>query len=604
MMSTPLRLVASLACTYLTLGAPQAQQPQQFQNEGRPIFSAKVDLVMLSVSVLDSDDLPVEELLRDDFVVVEDGVEQELALFLSPEEAGLDVALLVDMSESMERMEDAARSSALNFLDQLSGDDCIFLLRFKHITGPGMWGGPMNPDLRAAISETAMKGGTALRDAVADGFRRLEHDADRCWPVPSPSSSGQEVQRRRPALVVVTDGIDHHSVLTFDDLLSIAKQMGAPFFPVGFGDIALPAPVLRRAQSVAATAEFAGIARLGSSHAQAARRHSELEGLARVTGGEFIRGGRSVKRLNVAYEEVIRQLRSYYLVGYYTSPSNAADTKSEIPSWREVEVRVRLPGYQVRTRTGYYHIPIDLVAANRHLQTGIDLISSGETAEALVELNLALQSDPHSWEAYYHRGRALPREGDRQEAQRALLKAADLSPGRGEVHELACRVSLHLEDYEAAWEQAIRAHQAGIDMRDDLLMLRWEAEEPADLEKRLGAPRIYIDSGRLVDPIELAVMQRVSRTLAQELAEFPELGLIDLGTRADYRIQLEIGELSEWRPHRLEMNLEVWESAKAEPERIYRRGVTIFDIEDRERIAADLAPHITEILERLPEQRR
>ena len=87
MMSTPLRLVASLACTYLTLGAPQAQQPQQCQNEGRPIFSAKVDLVMLSVSVLDSDDLPVEELLRDDFVVVEDGVEQELALFLSPEEA-------------------------------------------------------------------------------------------------------------------------------------------------------------------------------------------------------------------------------------------------------------------------------------------------------------------------------------------------------------------------------------------------------------------------------------------------------------------------------------------------------------------------------------
>jgi hypothetical protein len=135
-------------------------------------------------------------------------------------------------------------------------------------------------------------------------------------------------------------------------------------------------------------------------------------------------------------------------------------------------------------------------------------------------------------------------------------------------------------------------------------MLRWEADEPSDLEARLSAPRVHIDTGGLIDPIEMAVMQRVSRSLAQELAEFPELGLIDLGARADYRIQIEIKELSEWRPHRLEMNLEVWESAKAEPERIYRRGVTLFDIEDRERTAADLAPHILEILERLSERRR
>jgi len=591
-MRTILQVVASLACGYLTLGALQAQQPPQ---EGRSSFKASVDLVLLPVSVLGPDDFPIEGLSKEDFVVVEDDVEQELAILLSPEEAGLDIALLMDVSDSMGKMEDAARSSALQFLNQLGNDDCVLLLRFTAMPGLGIWGHANDQGIRRAIVDTPAQGGSAVRDAIAAGFQRLGHDSDRCRAEAAVKVRVGGAAHRRPALIVVTDGIDQHSVLRFDDLLSIAKQADAPFLPVGFGDIALRTAILRRARF---NSKFAGSARM-----RAAQSRSELEALARVTGGEFIRGGRSVEQLNAAYEEVLRWLRSYYLVGYYPNSPGAAYPESEIPTWHEVEVRVRRSGYRVHAREGYYRSPIDVVSASRHLQTGIDLISRGQTAEALVELNLALQSDPHSWEAYYYRGRALLLDGDRREAQRALLEAADLSPGRGEVHELACRVSLHLEDYETAWEQAIRALQAGIDMTDDLLTLRWEADEPSNLEARLSAPRIHIDTGRLVDPIELAVMQRVSRTLAQELAEVPDFGLIDLGARADYRIQLEMKKLSDSVPHRLEVDLEVWESAGTERERIYRRSVTIFDIEDQETVAAALSPHVVEIRARLAGRR-
>ena len=587
-------LTALLVGGFLTLGTLQAQQPSQ---EGRPSFRANVDLVMLSVSVLDSDDLPIEGLFKEDFVVVEDDVEQELAIFLSPEEAGLDIALLMDVSDSMGKMEEAAKSSALTFLDQLSDDDCVFLLRFRQVLGPGMWGSPRNLDLRATINGTAMTGGTALHDAVAEGFRRLDHDLDHCWPVLRPPAGSQQAQQRRPALVVVTDGIDQNSVLTFDDLLSIARQAEAPFLPVGLGRIT-HARVLQ-----------------GRSEYEA---FSRLEGLARITGGQFIKGGRGVERLNGAYEEVLRWLRSYYLVGYHLPSTDAAYLASELPTWHEIEVRVRRPGYRVHTREGYYRSPIDVVAADRHVQAGIDHLSRGETAEALVELDLALQSDPYSWEAHYHSGKALMLTGRMQEAQRALLSAAGLGPGRGDVHKFACRVSLALEDYETAWDQAIRAQQAGIDTTVELTLLRQRSAAPANLEERLRAPRIYIDHYRVFDLVEQAVMRRVSLVLARELAEEPEIGLIDREALADYRLFLNLKKLAEDSPRKLEADLELWESAdnvdiRASEElggkrkygkRLHRQRITLSDVEDLDLVAAELAPHIGELRERLSGRRR
>ena len=130
-----LQVVASLACGYLTLGALQAQQPPQ---EGRSSFKANVDLVLLPVSVLGPDDFPIAGLSKEDFVVVEDDVEQELAIFLSPEEAGLDIALLMDVSDSMGKMEDAARSSALQFLNQLAAKGFVTIRGYTGlIRAPG-----------------------------------------------------------------------------------------------------------------------------------------------------------------------------------------------------------------------------------------------------------------------------------------------------------------------------------------------------------------------------------------------------------------------------------------------------------------------------------
>jgi len=592
-MRTSARVAALLAASSLTIGTPAAQQPAQ---EGRPVFRARVDLVTLPVSVLDSDDLPVEGLSAADFIVVEDGVEQDVAMLLSPHEAPLDVALLMDVSDSMREIEETAKSGALQFLDQLSDDDCVLLLRFTAIQGPGIWGSPSDQRIWEAINNTPMQGGSALRSAIAVGFHRLEHDSDRCGPGAVVGVSDRGPPQRRPALVIVTDGIDEHSALTIEDSLSIAQQADTPFFPVGFGRITRSAWTRNRLEH---------------------ENRSSLVAMARVTGGQFINGGKNSEELSAAYGKVILWLRSYHLVGYYPGPPATDQVGSELPSWHEVEVRVRRPGYRVLTREGYYRSPINVAAADRHVQAGIDRLSQGETTEALVEFNLAVQSDPYSWEAHYHSGKTLILTGQMQEAQRALLSAAGLGPGRGHVHGFACRASLALEDYETAWDQVIKARLAGIDTTVELMLLRQRSAAPANLEERLRAPTIYIDYYSVFDPVEQAVMRQVSLVLAQELSDEPEVGLVDLETLADYRLFLKLKKLSEKSPHKLEVDLELWESVRKVDIRgttgpggwrlngkpLHRERITLSDVEDPQKMATELAPHIAELRTRLAEQR-
>jgi len=88
--------------------AEASADPLQAETQ-RPRFESRVDLVMLPVSVLDSDGLPVEGLTPEDFLVLEDEAEQEVAILLSPRDAPLDIALLMDVSKSMRSIEAAFR---------------------------------------------------------------------------------------------------------------------------------------------------------------------------------------------------------------------------------------------------------------------------------------------------------------------------------------------------------------------------------------------------------------------------------------------------------------------------------------------------------------
>ena len=117
--------------------------------------------------------------------------------------------------------------------------------------------------------------------------------------------------------------------------------------------------------------------------------------------------------------------------------------------------------------------------------------------------------------------------------------------------------------------------------------------------------------------VEQAVMRRVSRVLAQELSEDPEIGFIDQEAQADYRIFIKLTKLAEKSPRKLEADLELLEPAddllirgsedlggkRKHGKRLYQTHFTLSDVEDQILVATELALHIAKIQSRIAERR-
>ena len=102
--------------------------------------------------------------------------------------------------------------------------------------------------------------------------------------------------------------------------------------------------------------------------------------------------------------------------------------------------------------------------AERLTALALEKLEAGELVAAIDELDLAIEADADYWEAWYQRGRALGLLQQYPESRDALLQAAELNPGHGHTHRLAALAASRAEDYETAWDQAIRASLAGEDM--------------------------------------------------------------------------------------------------------------------------------------------
>ena len=88
------------------------------------VFTSRVDLVHIGVSVVEGDGGPVLELVQDDFQLYEDGEIQEIQYFSRGLASDADVipthlGVLFDSSGSMERDGSFAKTAAIKFLNKL-----------------------------------------------------------------------------------------------------------------------------------------------------------------------------------------------------------------------------------------------------------------------------------------------------------------------------------------------------------------------------------------------------------------------------------------------------------------------------------------------------
>jgi VWFA-related protein len=276
-------------------------------------FTGGVDVVALNVVVIDKAQRFVSGLTAGNFAVYEDGVQQQVSLFAAGD-VPLDLAIVLDTSASMIDRMPTARQAAIGFTSTLRPDDRVLVMDVKDTS---VVAAPLSGDLeaaRAAIRRTLAGGGTALYNGLYLTLREMEKERRR---------DGS----RRQALVMLTDGADTSSLVSFRDVMELAQQ----------SNLAVYAIMLREP-------ELANPAALGGRFSDD---EYEMKRLTAETGGRAF-SAVQIRDLAGVYKIIGQDLSSQYALGYMST------NQRRDGGYRRVTVRVvDRPGALPRTRAGY-----------------------------------------------------------------------------------------------------------------------------------------------------------------------------------------------------------------------------------------------------------
>jgi Ca-activated chloride channel family protein len=271
-------------------------------------FKSSVDLVRVAAVVRDHKGRFVQDLTVRDFEVTDGGRTRPITDFRQ-DQAGISVALLFDVSGSMEGLFGHAREAAMHVLSWMDpAQDEAAVFRFDTRLEETM---PFTTGLRTlpqALASVVPFGATSLFDAIA---RTAERVASR--------------EGRHRAVVVFTDGNDNASRMTAAQVSGIASSIDVPVYIVG-----VVSSIDNPSSELATGPEKSPLA-------------GPLVDLANWTGGHVFVSSTPIER-SLAARQIVEELRHQYLIAFESSGD---------PGWHRVAVRVRNKNMVVRARSGY-----------------------------------------------------------------------------------------------------------------------------------------------------------------------------------------------------------------------------------------------------------
>jgi Ca-activated chloride channel family protein len=283
----------------------------------QPQFKSGVEVVYLDVTVQAPDGSIVRGLAKDDFLVYDEEVLQDVAVF-SDEPAPISVGVLVDTSGSMtgERMASAIRAAdALG--RSLQPGDLWSISTFDSTRRTMITWRPYHPAIVNSLRAMPTSGGTELFRAVADMVPYMK-----------------DTPHRKRAMLLMTDGIDNSIIAASRD------GRRDPFEAPGPRESSARTEAALREGEVLLYALGVNVAgRSGAVHVPS------LQRLAEPTGGSVIIAS-TVREVEAAAQRVAEELRQQYTLGFY--PQNAGSK-----TYHRLRVTTRHPDYRVRTRAGY-----------------------------------------------------------------------------------------------------------------------------------------------------------------------------------------------------------------------------------------------------------
>jgi VWFA-related protein len=282
------------------------------------------DLVDLKVSVLGfAPNTPPPLLDPRDFLVLEDGVPQEITFFAAAD-TPFDLVLLLDLSGSNSKNLKMIRNSAKRFVDAARDVDRIALVTFTD-----------QPALYSTFSLDRKKLKKTI-DEIDDAVGGTNFWDSMDWVLHDLITQGTGL--RRSAIVVMTDGVDNAipgvagpgSKLPFEALLERIRSSESIVFPIYLDT------------------EEENVKRYHVPREAYARAREQLGQIANVCGTPMYKAGR-LSDLDDVYAQVVRDLSTVYSIGY--SPTN----RSLDGKWRALEVLlIKRADLFARTKRGYY----------------------------------------------------------------------------------------------------------------------------------------------------------------------------------------------------------------------------------------------------------
>ena len=287
------------AVAYLTSG--DQVEDAAFINAPGLVEDVDVQFVELYTLVLGRDHRPVTNLRKEDFLVRENGVPQEIRRFETVKNRSIRAAILLDTSASMEENLDTAQQAALAFFEQtVEPRDRLGLITFSDRPHLAVKFTSDLATFAGGLAGLKCEGGTALYDSVIYSLFYFD---------------GVQGQR---ALLVISDGEDERSRYGFEETLEYARRAGVTLYTIGI-DLARREKGIRR----------------------------RLTRLAEETGGRgfFID---SIEELAEVYQVIQEELRSRFLIAYQSTDSETDNR------FRAVEVEVEGRGLEATTLRGYF----------------------------------------------------------------------------------------------------------------------------------------------------------------------------------------------------------------------------------------------------------
>jgi VWFA-related protein len=329
-------LAAGLA---LWLAAPAAALQQQ--EEPRARIRTTVELVVVPVTVKDQLGKSVLDIRQNEFRVLEDGIEQPIALF-SVDPFPLSAVILIDNNlrlKTAEQVESSLRAIAGGLSESDEALVCRFDTQFRQLgaftgdndrlatqlarieldkTFPGQAGGPMSAGPR--INAGAGSPGAPARSTVILGNRSEDKNIDDAIYAAAQLLRSRERERRK-IIFLISDGHNsRNNTNSFSDTLKVLLSADISVYSVGVGD------------------------------AQVSLGTGVLHKYARSTGGDIFYATRRAD-LEALYSAVTEQARNQYTLAYVPQKTDRSI------EYHSIEVRVRRTGLTLLARDGYYVPP-------------------------------------------------------------------------------------------------------------------------------------------------------------------------------------------------------------------------------------------------------